>query len=129
MSQTKFTPVTSRLLARKGDAVPSVVASKPWSFNKSVPPPITGETSAPPDAVEAVSPPGPPETGKPHKMTVLLTASEFEKLGIAAVKKGITRHQIVRTALDLHLERLQQEYSGCACMTADGPCGESCGAA
>jgi hypothetical protein len=55
-------------------------------------------------------------------MTVLLTAAEYEKLGIAAVKKGLTRHQIVRTALDLHLERLQHEYAGCACMVTGGPC-------
>jgi hypothetical protein len=72
----------------------------------------------------------PPDGPKPHKMMVTLTASEYEKLGIAAVKKGLTRHQIVRYALDLHLDRLKREYGGCGCMAmGPGNCGEGCGAA
>ena len=129
MSQTKFTPITSRLLARKGDAVPSAIAAKAakfWRRAGAQPP------SAPPaagDANQAALPPDTPHTGKTHKMTVLLTASEYEKLGIAAVKKGVTRHQVVRTALDLHLDSLQQEYARCVCMTAGEPRDEGCGAA
>ena len=119
MSQTKFTPITSRLLARKGDAVPSMVAGKPSLISRlaerkaSAASKVTANDSAQS---------GPP--AKPHKMTVTLSAGEYEKLGIAAVKKGVTRHQLVRTALDLHLERLQQEYSNCSCMggSCDGGC-------
>ena len=123
MSQTKFTPVTSRLLARKGDAVPSMVAGKPSLISRlaerkaSAASKVTANDSAQS---------GPP--AKPHKMTVTLSAAEYEKLGIAAVKKGVTRHQLVRAALDLHLERLRQEYAGCACM-AGGSCDGGCGAA
>jgi hypothetical protein len=120
VSQTKFTPITSRLLARKGDAVPSMVAGKPSLISRlaerkaSAASKVTANDSAQS---------GPP--AKPHKMTVMLSAGEYEKLGIAAVKKGVTRHQLVRTALDLHLEQLRQEYSSCSCMggSCDGGCG------
>ncbi|MGZ6022867.1 MAG: hypothetical protein ACXWLQ_09745 [Rhizomicrobium sp.] len=132
MSQTRYTPITSSLLARKGDAVPSAVPSavavKPslfWARADAQEPPLS-----PPTPVErpkaAVTPPGPPEIGKPHKMVVMLTATEYEKLGIAAVKKGVTRHQIVRTALDLHLDRLKREYGGCGCMAMGESCSEGC---
>jgi hypothetical protein len=62
-------------------------------------------------------------------MMVTLTAVEFERLGIAAVKKGVTRHQIVRDALDLHMDRLKREYGGCGCMATGGSCSRDCGAA
>ncbi|MEI9886185.1 MAG: hypothetical protein WDN08_06715 [Rhizomicrobium sp.] len=57
---------------------------------------------------------------------VTLSPVEFEKLGIAAVKKGLTRHQIVRAALDAHLDRLKREYGGCGCMAMGGGCDEGC---
>ena len=123
MSQTKFAAITSGLLARKGDAVPSDVMAKPslfWWCAHAAP------ESPPAGRAKAARVRRPPEPGKPHKMAVVLSAEEFEKLGIAAVKKGVTRHQVVRTALDLHLERLKGEYAGCNCMTTGGPCSEGC---
>jgi hypothetical protein len=115
-------PVKASLLARKGDAVPSAIASKPahyWSEKDALPPlaapePVTGEV--------------PPVVAKPRRMMVTLSAAEFEKLGIAAVKKGVTRHQIVRSALELHLERLKREFCECGCMAIDGACLQGCGA-
>jgi len=129
VSNPRFAPITSSLLARKGDATPS--AAKPslfWTRAAAPPPPAT-EVSRP-DSL----PPVPPDPAKPHRMMVTLSAGEFEKLGIAAVKKGVTRHQIVRTALDVHLERLKREYGGCGCMAQPsqsqcGGCTEGCGAA
>lgn len=112
-------PVTSSLLARKGDALPSGVASQPsfhWSEEKSLPPLVSNDASG-----EAPAP-------KPHRMVVTLSASDFEKLGIAAVKKNVTRHQIVRTALELHLERLKREFCDCGCMAVNGTCLQGCGA-
>jgi hypothetical protein len=112
-------PVTSSLLARKGDAVPSAIASKPslyWSDERELPPLASPEAPAPSNAA------------KPRRMMVTLSASEFEKLGIASVKKGVTRHQIVRTALELHLERLKREFCECGCMAVDGACLQGCGA-
>lgn len=119
MSQPRFMPVSSSLLARKGDAVPSAIASKPsrhWSDEKALPPLVSNDASA--------DLPAP----KPHRMVVTLSASEFEKLGIAAVKKNVTRHQIVRTALELHLERLKREFCDCDCLAVDGTCLQGCGA-
>ena len=125
MSQTKFTPITSRLLARKGDAVPSMVAAKTSIISRLAERKAQSASAA--NGLDSAQP-GPPGIAKPHRMTVVLSAAEYEKLGIAAVKKGVTRHQLVRTALDLHLERLRQEYAGCACMAAGGSCDGGCGA-
>ena len=118
MSTSRFAPITASLFARKGDAVPSAVAVKPsllWS--RDVPPPVVSPSAEPP----------PPLGDKPHRMMVTLSAAEFEKLGIAAVKKGMTRHQIVRVALDTHLERLKREYGGCGCMAMGSGCQSGCG--
>ena len=123
MSNSPFAPITSNLLARKGDAMPS--GAKPSLFwTRDVPPPLVHEAPR-----RAPTPPLPPDGAKPHRMMVTLSPSEFEKLGIAAVKKGLTRHQIVRAALDAHLERLKREYGGCGCMAMGGGCTDGCGAA
>ena len=128
MSNSPFAPITSNLLARKGDAMPS--GAKPSLFwTRDVPPPpLVHEAPR-----RAPTPPLPPDGSKPHRMMVTLSPTEFEKLGIAAVKKGLTRHQIVRAALDAHLERLKREYGGCGCMAQPsqsncGGCSEGCGA-
>ncbi len=47
-------------------------------------------------------------------MMLTLSPTEYEKLGIAAVKKGMTRHQVLRTALDTHLERLKANMAAAA---------------
>jgi hypothetical protein len=75
----------------------------------------------------AATPPLPPDGSKPHKMMITLMPGEFERLGIAAVKKGVTRHQIIRHALDLHMAELIQEYGGCGCMANGGSCASDCG--
>ena len=125
MSQIRFTPITSNLLARKGDAAPSAVAGKPSLVraNGGALLLASGERSG-----RVVEPPAPPDAAKPHRMMVTLSASAFEKLGIAAVKKGVTRHQMVRTALDLYLDQLKREFGSCTCMTLDGTCMAGCGA-
>jgi hypothetical protein len=128
VSNPRFAPITSSLLARKGDAMPS--GAKPslfWTRDLPPPPPPPVPAAAPEVALAAPLPPGPPDIAKPHRMMVTLTAGEFEKLGIAAVKKGLTRQQVLRIGLDAHLERLKREYGGCGCM-ANGGCDQSCGA-
>lgn len=114
MSSQRFAPLTSNLFARKGDAAPS--APKPLLHWMREPPPK-------PD----VPPPPPPPADRPHRMMLVLSSSDYEKLGIAAVKKGATRHQILRAALDVHLERLKREYGGCGCMAMGGGCQDGCG--
>ena len=116
MSTPRFAPLTSNLFARKGDATPS--APKPplyWMREPAAPKP-----DLPP-------PPPPPAAERPHRMMIALSPSDYEKLGIAAVKKGVTRHQVLRSALDAHLERLKREYGGCGCMAMGGPCRDGCG--
>lgn len=114
MSTSRFTPITSELFARKGDASPSgMKPSLAWTREPAVP-------SAP------KTPPPPPTVARPHRMILTLSALEYEKLGIAAVKKGVSRHHILRSALDTHLMRLKREYGGCGCMAMGGPCGDAC---
>ena len=148
MSSPRFAPITSDLFARKGDAAPSVAAKLFWTRQPPLAPPRVEaaslkkvETVAPdamlatPDVLavepatphgDGVQPPLPPADGKPHRMMVTLTPGEYEKLGIAAVKKNMTRHQLVRLALDMHLAQLTREYGGCRCMA--GTCDNGCGA-
>src|SRR3569832_2814109 len=153
MSQSRFAPITSDLLARKGDAMPSTMSGKPSLFWRRPPvadpprPPRDLRLTLEPgsdlrmpepephvheiDPVPAnVVPPMPPEGPRPHKMMVTLSHADYEKLGIAAVKKGITRQQMLRVAVDLHFERLKREFGGCGCMAmgGSGTCGEGCGA-
>ena len=125
MSQIRFTPITSNLLARKGDAAPSAVTGKQTFVraNGGATPLFAGEQQQ-----RAAEPSLPRDGAKPHRLMVTLSASEFEKLGIAAVKKGVTRHQMVRTALELYLDQLRQEFGTCSCMTLDGTCMAGCGA-
>ena len=121
MSQPRFTPITASLLARKGDAVPSAIAPKPtlyWTQNDVRVPPTAEPAQTNGDQPAVVA--------KPRRLMVTLSAAEFEKLGIAAVKKGVTRHQLMRGALNLYLERLKCEFSACGCMTGDGVRREGC---
>ena len=134
MSASRFAPITAALFVRKGEAVPSV--PKPSLFWTREPPLAPPEPELEPEpepvfrqAAFAAPPPPPPSDGKPHRVMLTLSATEFEKLGIAAVKKGLTRHQILRTALDTHLERLKREYGGCGCMAMRGSCQDGCGGA
>jgi hypothetical protein len=127
---SRFAPITSSLLARKGDAMPSAAvanAVKPSLFWSRETPPAPPPLAEPPHP--APLPPSPEGPAKPHRMVVMLTPNEFERLGIAAVKKNLTRHQIVRAALDTHLDRLKREYGGCGCMANGGSCSNGCGAA
>jgi hypothetical protein len=64
---------------------------------------------------------------KKHRLSLALTSVEHEKLGIVAVKKGLTRHQLMREALDCYFDKLASEYkSNCACI-ATGGCQNACG--
>ena len=63
---------------------------------------------------------------KPRRLMVTVSPGEHETLGLIAVKKGVTRHQLLRNALDEYLALLVEEYSdvcscintGCACSPA-----------
>jgi hypothetical protein len=106
-----FAPITAALLARKGDAEPSA-PQKPAFVWQSKP------------AAVPVLPTDPPP--RAHRIVVTLCDAEHQALGIAAVKKGVTRHQIVRDALNRHLTQLARDYGACACIGLGQPCARSC---
>jgi hypothetical protein len=68
----------------------------------------------------------PVRTDKPRRMFVLLSPSEYERLGIVAIKRDTSRHQLLREALDTFMDWAVEEYrTDCACV-AGGSCKGSC---
>src|ERR1051325_8794083 len=105
MSSGRFSPITSVLLARKGEARPwsqaataeaENVASIPW---RSLSPAVVTRSS--PD--------------KDRTCSIRLSARDFERLGILAVKKNVTRQQLLKEAVMEFLAAKAQDY-GCACL-------------
>jgi hypothetical protein len=65
------------------------------------------------------------QTGKPRQLSVSVTPGEYETLGLIAVKKSVTRHQLVRNALDEYLALLVDEFGeGCQCIYTGCSCGK-----
>lgn len=136
MSSAKFASITSSLLARKGDATPSLATLpvRPSAFGDipppfpPPPPPFKKECSEPPQEpvaqpASATMPPRGAPADRPRRIVITLTAEEFEKLGIAAIKKDKTRHQIVRGALDAYFRQLASELPrACNCMAKRDCC-------
>ena len=145
MSQPKFAPITSGLLARKGEASPSVGSAKlqvhwrEWSealerrLALAAPaqpergPEGAGITAFISEHVRTVERQAAEANDHDHlrKIIIRLSREEHEKLGIAAVKKGLTRNQLVRAALDAYAEALLQEY-GTSCGCIAGSCDRRC---
>ena len=148
---SKFAPMTSGLLVRKGAAEPSLLAQNDKSalfWSQAPRPEVRVEPRseapvviAPPQPREAFPPPKaqpvaaeaksderkPLDHAERHKkITVALSDHEHEALGIAAVKLGVTRNHLVRDALDALLQTLERQYGGkCKCI-ADGSTQEVC---
>jgi hypothetical protein len=110
VSSTKFAAITASLLARKGDAAPSVVAA-------TTPPPrptlVPRDNQSFPSAVRQTN----DNTEKLRRVMVCITPEELERLDIAAIKRGTKRHDIVRSALDDYFRKLSAEFPRpCPCM-------------
>jgi hypothetical protein len=139
----KFAPITAQLLARKGEAAPSVVGSAfPVDFrfvegpmDAAMEEPAMGmgadrssqlqenyeprfvytpERAARPKPAPARAEGGPSE--KPRRIVLNLTPQEYETLGLVAVKKGVTRHQLAQSAIDAYFDWLVEEYNSCGCI-------------
>ena len=112
MSSTKFAAITASLLARKGDAAPSIVAPA------APPPPPPRPALVPRDNHSFASEPRQTDDSeKLRRVMVCITPEELERLDIAAIKKGTKRHEIVRSALDDYFRKLSAELPHpCACM-------------
>jgi hypothetical protein len=117
MSSGRYAPITSVLLARKGEARPwsqapktevESVASIPWR---------------PYAAVVAMA----PAAEKEHACSIRLSAHDFERLGILAVKKNSTRQKLLKEALAEFLAKAGDAY-GCACLCEPAEaCRKDCG--
>jgi len=109
VSSAKFAAITASLLARKGDAKPSVVVPV-----KTPPRPALVPRD---DQPFASAPRQPDDPEKPRRIVVPITQVELERLCIAAIKKGTKRHDIVREALSDYFRKLSAELPyPCACM-------------
>ena len=147
MSRPKFAPMTSSLLARKGEALPSLIGTRsrlreiehhhiedgPAFLTERAPAPhgndhFTGRDLHLVDADrrhEERHPPAAPDGTR--KLFLRLSAQEYERLGIAAVKKGLTRNDILRDAVNSYIAELVREYQdSCGCISGSAArCGDS----
>jgi hypothetical protein len=154
IDESKFGRLTADLLVRKGDAEPSDIRRLRKRKNEApplnlVPPPTEAAEPIPADpppayqTADVTSVPGESSDlllpygvfehtitqGAPkkqqHRIMIVLTEEEHETLGILAVKKGFTRHQVLRKALDGYLEWLVDEY-GTRCRCLSTACSTDC---
>lgn len=114
MSGAKFASITASLLARKGEA-------QPWN-GTGMPP--TEKVSLPwrSHVREAAVAAPPPPPVKDRSCSVRMSAHDYQRLGILAVKSGVTRQQLLKDALAQFLADKAQDY-GCACL---GACNKNC---
>jgi hypothetical protein len=109
VNSAKFAAITASLLARKGDAAPSVIAPV------AAPPRPT--LVARDDQPLSSEPRQPDKADKLRRIVVSITQEELERLCIAAIKTGANRHDIVRGALNDYFRKLSAEFPyPCACM-------------
>jgi predicted DNA-binding protein len=111
MSSARFASITANLLARKGEA-------RPWSQQDTVATPPLWRSEV--RAATAMPPPPPPV--KDRSCSVRMSAHDYERLGILAVKSGVTRQQLLKDALAEFLVSKAEDY-GCACL---GACDRGC---
>jgi hypothetical protein len=115
MSYGRFAAITSDLLARKGEARAWPIAPPPELPRPDVlpPPPVIASGAVPPIA--------PPPAVR--KCVIRMSAHDFERLGIIAVKDDTTRQHLLQRALADFLAVKEKQYRpGCRCMAA-APCG------
>jgi len=136
MNVGKFASLTAGLLVRKGEARPSVISGGPVVNFPSPERRQEGQSShgqvshgrkpasTRKTASANPSPPQPREpTVKPRRLMVTLTPLEFETLGHMSVKRGTSRHQLVRNALDEYMSLLGEEYAeDCHCIYTGCTC-------
>jgi hypothetical protein len=125
MSSARFASITAGLLARKGEA-------QPWSATG-----LTGENVLTEEKIPlawrspplAVASPPPPPPAKDRSCAVRMSAHDYERLGILAVKSGVSRQQLLKDALAQFLAGKAKDY-GCACLDNSlGACTNDCGQA
>ncbi|HWA29443.1 MAG TPA: hypothetical protein VG867_00015 [Rhizomicrobium sp.] len=127
MSQPRFAPITADLLARKGMATPSAMMPR-HEFVRHVPPPPPREEPEPALQQETDSDHPPHDPARPKKLFIAMTHREHEQLAIAAVKTGLSKHRLVRDALEIYFEQLALDMGDdCPCVTSGFGCRAGCG--
>jgi len=135
MSSPKFASITASLLARKGEAEPWSHTSHHHGIHAGVH--LHAEhyddiqlgtakvekIPAPWCRPEAGEPPPPPPPSKEKSCMMRMSAHDFERLGILAIKTGSSRQQLLKDALSEFLANRADEY-GCSCL---GACENGCG--
>ena len=116
MSSPRFAPITAGLLARKGEA-------QPWKQVGKAPVEKVSSIPWEPYTPEAEVMPPPPGQGKDRACSIRMSAHDFERLGILAIKTGSSRQQLLKDALQEFLANRADEY-GCSCL---GACQNGCG--
>jgi predicted transcriptional regulator len=131
MSNAKFASITAGLLARKGEAMPWTQGAaqeneKPIpAWRPPVVPPLAVTPRAPIPA--AVQPPSTPLPPKDKSCSIRMSAHDYERLGIIAVKTGVSRPQLLKDALAQFLAGQARQH-GCLCLKAGvEACGADCG--
>ena len=127
MRQGKFAPITAVLLARKGEA-------RPWDYDRmeAGEPPngfFPPRPAAPPmheehanDAAPAPLPFALSQTGDGmRRVTLRLSQTDYERLGLIAAKRDITRQRLLHQMLHDFLASAAHEY-GAQCGCIGGSC-------
>lgn len=126
MRQGKFAPITAALLARKGEA-------RPWGYDgaDSAPEPHAGfftphvPVAASPVHEEHANDAMPPpvalalaQTGDGmRRLTLRVSQMDYERLGLIATKRDITRQRLLHQMLHDFLGNAAHEYGGqCGCI-------------
>lgn len=137
MSYEKFASMTAALLVRKGETAPSVIAGQigpkgiePVSSKSIVQPLMRLETQLEPS--NSMPENRAPQTGAARRtglvagtkrrVMLTLTNEEFERIGIAAVKRNVSRQQLAREALFAYLSAMALEYGNWACLAGKYSC-------
>jgi hypothetical protein len=129
MAQGKFASITSSLLARKGEAAPWLEPGRmplAWSAERTpapVLPPIAAATRRAEPLGQTVSPQRPDAV---KRCSVRLSQEDYERLGHMAVKKDITRQQLLQEMMARVLDDVARVYArDCSCI-GGGSCGKAC---
>lgn len=134
----RFAPMTSALLARKGDAKPAdaplesfLLDRRDAILERSIVPqverPVVMHVKGDVQLSERQEEPrfanDKPAARRRHSISLLVSDSEFERLGLAAIKKRVNRQQLLHLAIDHYLGQLADEYSAnCRCIAVGGSC-------
>jgi hypothetical protein len=133
VKQQNFAPITSNLLVRKGDAKPwqspshglrELVLVPMHESDSGLPADCRVESSSEPrkqrDSAAVSRLKAAATSAAPGERTkrFSLSPAEFERLGVAAVKRGVSRQQILRESMEFYLTDIAQTLMApCECLS------------